>query len=364
MTRIMLIHPGASFSTHDVYVGYRDALTRAGVEVVEYLLDERLEVANRYLKALFSHATRHLPRNERRTPTSAEVMWQACSDMIPRALWHKVDFVLHFSAMYLHPDFLVMLRRAGIPNVALLTESPYADLHHLRLLPYIDAAFTNERTSVARLRAVNSDVYYLPCAHDPATHRPGPVPDGVPAHDVVLVGTGFQERIDLLAGVDWSGIDLGLYGTWSLLGSRHPLRRYVRGGVMSNTDAVDRYRAAKIGLNLYRTSMGYGSDTPHVEAAESLNPRAVELAACGVFTLSDYRAEVRDVFGHDVPTFAGSANLEHGIRYWLRVETTRERMAARLPGKVAHMTFDANVQTMAITLRKIWGARDRAVAAD
>lgn len=362
--KVMLISPGASFSTIDVYNGYRDALTRAGVEVVEYLLDERLEVANRYLKALFSHATRHLPRNERRTPTSAEVMWQACSDMIPRALWHKVDFILHFSAMYLHPDFLVMLRRAGIPNVALFTESPYADLHHLRLLPYIDAAFTNERSSVAVLRRANSDVYYLPCAHDPATHRPGPAPDGVPAHDVVLVGTGFQERVDLLAGVDWSGIDLGLYGTWSLLGSRHPLRRYVRGGVMGNPDAVDLYRAAKIGLNLYRTSTGYGSDTPQIGAAESLNPRAVELAACGVFTLSDYRAEVPDVFGHDVPTFAGSADLETQVRYWLGVGDVRARIAARLPGKVAHLTFDAQVQTLATTLRNIWGAHDMAAVAD
>ena len=37
MPRIMLVHPGASVATHDVYVGYRDALRRLGKEC--YLLN-------------------------------------------------------------------------------------------------------------------------------------------------------------------------------------------------------------------------------------------------------------------------------------------------------------------------------------
>lgn len=357
--KVMLVHPGASIATHDVYVGYRDALRALGVEVVEYLLDDRLNIAQRHLKTMFAYADRHLPRAERRKPTSAQVMWQACCDLIPRALWHKVDFVLHVSAQYLHPDFLVLMRRARIPNVAILTEAPYADDYHETLLPYIDAAFVNERTSVERLRRVNSDVYYLPCGYSPANHHPAAPDEAVPAHEVLLVGTGFQERIDLLAAVDWSGIDLALYGTWHLLGSRHPLRRFVRGGVTSNERAVALYRRAKINLNLYRTSMGFGRDTPRIGHAESLNPRAVELAACGAFTLSDHRAEVAEVFDGFVPTFADAADLQRQLRYWLDRDEPRRRVAAILPQCVRQLTFAAHAQTLVTTLRAAgWGRRE------
>lgn len=366
--RILTVHPGASIATHDVYVGYRDALRALGIECVEYLLDDRLEIASRHLKALFNHADRHLPKGERRKPNSAQVQWQACNDLIPQALWHGVDFVLHFSAQYFHPDFLVMLRRAGIPNVAVLTEAPYQDDYHERLLPFIDVAFVNERTSVERLRRVNPDVYYLPCGYSSAVHHPGVGVDtdaDVPAHDVVFVGTGFQERIELLAAVDWTGIDLGLYGTFGLLPSRHPLRRYVRGGVMANERAVALYRKAKINLNLYRTSTGWGIDAPRITGAQSLNPRGVELAACGLFHLSEYRPEVAETFGFDVPTFIEAAGLEDQIRYWLRLDKMREQKAAALPTAVAHLSFDAHARTLVTTLQQLWGGRtDMAQAAD
>lgn len=366
--KALLVHPGASIATHDVYVGYRDALRAMGIECVEYLLDDRLEIASRHLKALFNHADRHLPKSERRKPNSAQVQWQACNDLIPQALWHGVDFVLHFSAQYFHPDFLVMLRRAGIPNVAILTESPYQDDYHERLLPFIDVAFVNERTSVERLRRVNPDVYYLPCGYSPAVHHPGVGVDtdaDVPAHDVVFVGTGFQERLDLLAAVDWTGIDLGLYGTFGLLPSRHPLRRYVRGGVMGNDKAVALYRKAKINLNLFRTSVGWGVDAPHVTGAESLNPRAVELAACGLFHVSNWRAELGDVFGELVPTFRSPTDLHALVTCWLRADGERRARAAALPAAVAHLSFDAHARTLVTTLRNLWGGRaDMAQAAD
>lgn len=364
--KILMCHPGATVATADVYTGYRDALRRAGVEIIEYLLDDRLEVAKRHLTSMFAHADRHLPKAARRRPTESHIQWQACNDMIPRALWHKVDFVLHVSCQYLHPDFLVLLRRANIPNVAILTESPYADDYHEKLLPYIDVAFVNERTSVDRLRRVNSDVYYLPCGYDPARHYPGAGgdDDDTPAHDVVFVGTAFQERIDLLAGVDWTGINLGLYGTWNLLGSRHPLRKFVKGKNVSNARAVQLYRKAKINLNLYRTSAGYGVDAPHIDQAESLNPRAVELAACGLFHLTNYRAELADVFDELVPTFRTSSDLFAMVTSWLKADDERRERAAALPARVAHLTFDHHAQAMATTLREIWGGRIQAQAAD
>lgn len=192
--------------------------------------------------------------------------------------------------------------------------------------------------------------------------RPQPgehsTPD-VEAHDVVFVGTGFEERIEILSAVDWDGlgIDLGLYGNWTLLGSGNRLRRYLRAGVVSNLAATALYRRAKIGLNLYRSSMGYGRGTGHVRDAESLNPRALELAACGVFTVSDDRAEVREVFGSLVPTFSHPKEVGPLLKWWLDHPVHRHTVAGLLPARVAGRTFDAMAAQVAGQLAGVLARR-------
>src|SRR4030095_6053999 len=122
-----------------------------------------------------------------------------------------------------------MVRGARLRTAVLFTESPYEDEAQCRVAALVDVVWTNERTSAQPLGAG-----YLRHAYDPARHPPTAGLDyDVPAHDVVFVGTGFEERIEQLAAVDWRGIDLGLYGEWSLLGSRSKLRQFVRAGPIS-----------------------------------------------------------------------------------------------------------------------------------
>lgn len=353
--KLLLIHPGASFATHDVYVGYRDALRALGVACIEYRLDERIDGWSDFIK--------HTHRRRKIGPVDdGEILHRAGMDILPQAVWHGVDGVLAISAMYLRESALALLRKAGVPLAILLTESPYDDPQQAQYGRWADVVFTNERSSVAYLARYCRRVVYLPHAHDPARHRPDlPVDPAIPAHDVVFVGTGFRERRTLLAAVDWTGIDLALYGQWDRPGKLKP---YVRGGVVDNATAAMLYRKAKIGLNLYRTSKGWDG-AEHIDHAESLNPRAVELAACGVFTVSDYRAEVREVFGQHVPTFIEAAGLADQVRYWLRRETQRARLAAELPSKVAPLTFEARARDVVTTLRAAgWAARGGAQAAD
>jgi spore maturation protein CgeB len=226
-----------------------------------------------------------------------------------------------------------------------LTESPYADDQEKVIASLVDVVFTNERTSMATFADLCHEVHYYQHAHDPAQHyvesEPNEEADGIPCrHDVVFVGTGFEERCDLLAAVNWEGIDLGLYGAWGLLGSRSKLRKYVRGGITPNDQAARLYRNAKIGLNLHRTSIGYGRGVAHVKNAESINPRCYELAATGTFTVTDARAEVAEVFGGAMPTFDSPQRLEAIIRHYLAHEDERRRLAALLPGLVAPHVFD------------------------
>lgn len=341
--KVLLTHPGADTSTSDVHDGYDAAFKRAGVEVIEYRLDYRITQAHTWLTL----AQRRAKRNGTVMPiTSADVLYYASQGIIERALRFQVDWVIVVSGMCLHPDAFILLRRAGLKVGVILTESPYDEVEESRIVPHLDAAWTNERTCVERLRRLNPNVWYLPHAYDPDRHTPAPPPDEpeMPAHDVVFVGTFFQERIDVLAGVDWTGIDLGLYGNVELLGSRSKLRRFVRRPFTTNAETAALYRRAAIGLNLYRTSRGFGRVVDRVVDAESLNPRALELAAAGCFTLSDARAEVSEVFGGAVPVFDTPHGLEMLIRSWLAMPQERAAVAARLPGLVAGRTFDAGVE--------------------
>jgi spore maturation protein CgeB len=347
--KLLLVHPGASFSTHDVYAGYRDALRAQGHTLREYLLDARIDEAGAFLT--FRHRRAKLGR-----PPAKLIVGKACADIVGHALYHAVDWVLIFSAMYCDPDMLVMLRRAGVRVALIFSESPYDDEPQARVAPVADIVFTNERASVPVLRRANSNTHYLPHAHDPDRHRPADAGDDVPEHEVLFVGTLFQERIDLLSAVDWSGIDLGLYGHFSLLPSRHRLRRYVQGGIVDNATTAALYRRAKIGLNLYRTSCGFGRDAPRLAAgqAESLNPRAYELAACGAFHLSDHRAEIPEIFGPLVPTFASVEELARLVRVYLAREDWRRDVARRLPATVAAHTYAARAESLVSTLQQVW----------
>jgi hypothetical protein len=89
---------------------------------------------------------------------------------------------------------------------------------------------------------------------------------------------------------------------------------------------------------LYRTST---DGSGHIQHAESLNPRAYELAATGSFHLSTPRAEVSEKFGPLVPTFETAEELSVLLRYWLTHDDERQRVADRLPALVAEDTWIA-----------------------
>ena len=341
--KLLLCDPGASSSTADVFYGYRGALERAGHEVLPFHLSTRIDLWRDWHEYAWRKAGKPDPR-----PTWADTIYRAGVDVIERALRFQPDWVIVVSAMYMHPDALVMLKRSGAKVAYILTESPYDLEHELRVAPFADLVFTNERSVEPAFRAVNPLSYYLPAAYDPDRHNPDPMigDDEVPAHDVVFVGTAFQERVELLNAIDWTGIDLGLYGNWDDLGSRSKLRQHVRGKVITNAIASALYRRAKVGLNLYRTSKGFGRNVPRVEHAESINPRGYELAACGVFQVSDYRRAVEQLFGPSVPMFRTPDELQGIIRLALTDDDWRRQCAVKSHERIRGNTFDARVKVL------------------
>lgn len=335
--RILLVHPGASMSTADVHRGLYNGLKAHGHEIWEYALDARIEMSGSWLTYCWRKGNKVAEQ-----PTSGDVVYHAGQELVTRALRLMPDVILVVSGMYLHPDILVLLRRTDLKGrvAVLFTESPYDDERQDLLLPLIDVAWTNERISA------RPGIHYLRHAYDSIVHTPSDASD-VRAHDVVFVGTGFQERIDLLSAIDWTGIDFGLYGTWDLLDKDHPLRKHIVDpdtdgeAYVDNLHAAKLYQRAKIGLNLYRKSMGFGKGAPHIKHADSMNPRAYELAALGCFTLSEARAEVAETFGELVPTFDTPERLQGLLAYWLGRPHERGDIRMRLPGAVAGHTWHA-----------------------
>jgi spore maturation protein CgeB len=90
-----------------------------------------------------------------------------------------------------------------------------------------------------------------------------------------------------------------------------------------------------------------------------MNPRAYELAAAGCFTISDYRAEVDEVFGALVPTFRHPNELRPLLDRWLADESGRARVRAALPTRVRDHTWyvraaqiEADLQGAGIVARR------------
>ena len=339
--KILVIGAGASWATADVEAGLVYGLKQQGAEVIRYALDGRIIGAQKWLYNAWRLKKKSQPDLPK--PTYADVLYQAGMGSLERALRHQVDAVIAVSGMYLHPDVLVLMRRAGLTVTVLFTESPYDLEQELKVAALVHGVWTNERTCVEAFRSVCPSSSYLPHGWHPERHRPGAYPgdEDVPAHDVVFVGTAFRERVEFFSAIDWTGIDLGLYGNWETLGSTSALRKYVRKAEINNTEAAALYRRAKIGLNLYRRSKGFGFHAPRIAdgSAESLSPRAYELAASGVFHLSESRKEVRERFGDAVPTFRTPMEAAALIRSWLVDATGRAAVAAALPAMVAESSW-------------------------
>lgn len=342
VVRVLIVHPGADHSTADVEAGLRYGLEQHGVEVFQYRLDNRIPAAQRQLSAEVRRARKTNPTIE--LPTWADVLYMAGKDVLIKALRHQVDAVIVVSGMLLHPDVIVLLRRAHVKVVALFTESPYdVEQGELGIAKLVDGCWTNERNSVERFAAVNRNVRYLPAAWHPGRHTPAAPATAdlnhATAHDVLFVGSGFPSRIDWLSAIDWTGIDLGLYGTWQNITRRHPLRPFVRDWTIANDQAAALYHRAKIVLNLYRDSVVVSPTVTLQAPGESLNPRAYELAACGVFALSEQRAESAEIFGDRVPCFTTPEDASRLIRRWLPDAAGRARVAGQLPALVAESSW-------------------------
>lgn len=322
--RVMIVSSPHAFSTRDVYTGHLAGLRAClGAEnVVSYDIIHRFNLFHSWTKWMEEEAG-FVPRELRANVLASEPVFGA-------AHYHEVDAVYIISPMYFPMSIVDMLHKDGFKVWAYFTECPYEDEFWSRgQASHFDACFVNDLYSLPRFQMFNEHSYYLGHAYNPAVHHPGVQPANGHEH-VIMVGTGFKTRREFLEEANWEGIDLRLYGGMWDDEEDWVLNPYVRPRLIENGTTARIYRGATIGISMHRAERSFEAEQLIDKGeAYSVGPRTYELAACGLFQISDHRPEIKDIFDGSVPIYETPQEMERLVRYYLENPKERQELAGR-----------------------------------
>lgn len=325
--KILFVHPAPSMSIADVARGYRAALERQGHEIYDYHLAKR-----------YAYHQRAIPPE---ITDPSVLSRQASETIVTEALCFGAELVIIICGLGVHAVAVWLLGRVDIPIATILTESPYDDEQQAMWtsLKHVNSnvdmtAFTNDRFSAEKY-----GWHLLRPAYDQNIHKPLQPKDEFVA-DVTLIGTGWGDRQAFLEAVDWTGINLKIYGIWPELTPDSSIYKFLTPLVVSNETAVEMYCSSKICINFHRANRD----------ALTYGPRVVELAACGAFQLSDRREDMDVLVGDSVPIFRTPKELGDMVRFYLRHPEDRERLAGLARKRVAGQTFDSRAADLIAAL--------------
>lgn len=328
--RFLIAHPGPDFSVKDVYAGWVEALRDLGHTVIEFNLGDRI--------AFYDSAHIDVGGAWRKAVTGEKNVIELAMNGLAGALYKvRPHVLLSVSSFWTDTGLLDHARRTGTRVVLLHTESPYEDERQLKLASHADLNLVNDPTNIEVYRAT-APTLYCPHAYRPSVHRPGP--STAEPSDLVFVGTGYPSRVEFFEALDLEGLRVALGGNWMRLPQGSPLRRYVVHSIdecLDNAEAVDLYRASKVGVNLYRRE----AEAEHLLLGATMGPREIEMAATGLFFIRDPRPEGDDVLSM-LPTFADADEASELIRWYVTHDSARNRLAAAAREAVADRTFTAH----------------------
>lgn len=340
--RWLAVQPGPSWSVHDVYVGWVEALSALGEQVATFNLDDRL--------AFYDHAA--IDTGEKtdagepifRKALDGDQAKELAVNGLAAQLWKtRPDILFIVSGFFIPTDLLDTARRYGTKVVVVHTEEPYEVERETALAAHADLNLINDPLYMERFAALAPTVY-APHAYRPTVHHPGPPVPGLVC-DLGFVGTGFGSRRwffeELAASGALEGRDVLLGGNWQGLDDDSPLRKYIGADdvekCVDNADTADIYRSARCGVNLYRREADDGGGVDGL----AMGPREIEMAACGLFFLRDPRPEGDGVL-HMLPTFRSPAEAGAELAWWLDHDAEREAVAVQAMAAVEGRTFTAS----------------------
>lgn len=332
--KALLIMPGHGMSTSDVARGYGDALVRIGWDVFDYGLHERLIFYRRSMAENLK-----LVKDDREEVEKIELsIFHAATAEIPVAVIKELpDIILYVTGQFI-PRFPLELiqKRFRIPQVIVLTESPYLAEMEKRLIPFYDIAFTNDKDCVELFRKINKNTYYLPTAYASGIYPyKGKVEEDFQS-DLLFFGTAFGERAEFMNKIvkKLKGVDFKLFGAFTKkFGLIEEVYEFWEGSSLEQGQIAKYLAGTKISLNIFRTNSwekGLGIEP------FSVNPRVYETMASGALLMTDYRPELESIFeiGKDLVVFDRAEDFLEKMRYYLAHEEERKKIAQRGQAKV------------------------------
>jgi len=245
----------------------------------------------------------------------------------------KPDLILVIGTEGLRPGTLAQLK-ALLPHTlayCLFPDTPHnLDLDRILCLPLFDRVLTVSPGWIDAFSKLGAkEVCYLPPAADPELHSPViPKSSAAAKHEVAFVGNWRREREELLEQL--LDFDLGLWGShyWKTrprAGSKLPSRWH--GRPLFGAEFAEACAQNRILLNIID---GVGWPGP--------NMRVFEQPACRAFSLVTRTPAILDLFteGEDVECFASVEEARDKIRFYLKNELARQRVAARSYETVIH----------------------------
>mgnify|MGYP001211412947 FL=1 len=200
----------------------------------------------------------------------------------------------------------------------------------LKVIPVYDFFFAQSTDAIeVHDKHGNKGGMWLNVACDPDIHKPLDLSEeeklkyGV---DICFVGSMYPERAELFETL--TDFDIGIWGPgWNRLDTASPLRKYIRGGIVTPDTWVKIYNASKIVINY----MGhYGEDIDENKVYQA-SPRVFETLGCGSFQMVDAKKDVVTLFksGEHLVCFKKIGEVKELVKYYLDHPQEREEIAQK-----------------------------------
>src|SRR5436309_1672412 len=264
----------------------------------------------------------------------------------------KPDLVLALAQAPLDAAVLAEIGRRGVLRAFWFVEDHRLLTYWQSVIAEYDYFFAIQQGAFLEEAARRSAarVAYLPCAADPAVHRPLALTAAERAElgaPLAFVGAGYRNRRIAFRPL----LDLGLkiWGTeWAGAGQVEAAVQR-DGARISTEDAVRIFNATRVNLNLHSSTYVDGVDP----RGDFVNPRTFELAAAGAFQLVDRRTLLPPLLRPDeeVATFTDAAELHDLVRHYLAHPEERAWLAATGRTRVlAEHTYRHRMQRLLETI--------------
>lgn len=282
-----------------------------------------------------------------RSQREVEIFMQAAAQTKQRLHDLKPQWALYLAqAPVLSENDLAPLRDRGAPSVFWFVEDFRVFTYWQRAAPRFDHVWTIQREPFLQTleQAGVRSAFYVPLACEPRKRR---LPFKVDSDAVTFVGTGYPNRVELLAQL--AGPGLKIHGP---LFSRDPrLAGYVaHDGVVPHNALAGMFASGGINLNLSSTI----DPTKFRERKDFVNPRAFEICGAGGFQLAEGLIPLEEFFEPqvEVATFESVEEARDKIAFLRKHPTERRAMQDKGRARAwAHHTYEARLKA---ALEGLW----------